>query len=472
MPKDLAQCSAAELWRLFRKRKASPVEVVRAVLDRIEKVNPAINAVSHLDADGALKAARASEKRWKKGDALSPLDGVPVTVKELVRVKGWPTLMGSRLVDPAGPWDSDAPAVARLREGGSVLLAQTTSPEYGHKGATESPLHGITRNPWNLAKTPGGSSGGAAAAVVAGFGPLAIGTDGGGSIRLPSAFCGLVGLKPTFGRVPAWPASLTNTLSNTGPMTRTAEDAALMMNQIARYDARDDMALPDDELDYKRALKGKLKGLKAVWIRSFGDHWIDPEVEKTARAAVRTLEELGVKVRERSVPDAGTPEPRMVWWTLWIAALQRLLQQFPQERHDQFDPSLKWMADEGRKVTLDQYVEAHANLRKIGHAWNTLLAETDLVLTPQLAVRAFDVGVRAPNGPDGQPNLMWSPYTAVFNMTRHPAINIPAGLTRDRLPIGLQAVAAHGRDGLLLRVAHRLMEARPFAVPDLPLKRA
>lgn len=471
MSKDLTQVTAAGLWHLYRKRKVSPVDTVRAILDRIEKTNPAINALSHLDADNALRAARASEKRWKKGKALSPLDGVPVTVKELVRVRGWPTLMGSRLVDPAGPWDFDAPSVARLREGGAILIAQTTSPEYGHKGITESPLHGVTRNPWDLARTPGGSSGGAAASVAAGFAPLAIGTDGGGSVRIPSAFCGLVGLKPTFGRVPAWPASMVNTLSNVGPMARTAEDAALMMNLIARHDPRDDMALPDNNVDYRHALKGKLKGLRAVWIRNFGKHWIDPDVDRPVRAALRTLGDLGVRIVEKPMPDCDTPEPARVWWTLWIGALQQLLAQYPAERHEAFDPSLKWMADEGRKIGLGDYVGAMADMRKIGHAWNLLLANTDLVLTPTMAVAAFDVGKRAPDGPDGEPNLMWSPYTATFNLTRHPAITVPAGLTRHGLPVGLQAVAAHGRDALLLRVANRLLEARPFAMPDLPVKR-
>ncbi|MBL8675491.1 MAG: amidase [Rhodospirillales bacterium] len=465
---DLSACTAAELMTLFDKRKASPVEALDAVLKRVDAVNPRINAISHLDAEGARKAARASEKRWKKGEALSPLDGVPASIKELIRVRGWPTLMGSKMVDPAGPWDIESPAVTRLREGGAVLFAQTTSPEYGHKGVTESPLHGITRNPWNLAKTPGGSSGGSAAAVVAGMGPISLGTDGGGSVRLPAAFCGLVGLKATFGRVPAWPPSLTDTLANTGPMTRTALDAAMTMNLIGRYDAMDDTALPDDGVDYVMALKGKLKGLKAAWIGRIGDHWIDPEVEKNARDAARTVKSLGVKLVEREAPDTGAPDPRAVWWTHWIGAEQRLLSMFPAEKHASMDESLRWMADEGRKVTSDQYVEARQHARRIGQAWNLLLAEFDVVLMPTLAVRAFDTGMRAPDGPDGKPNFMWSPYTALFNLTRHPAISVPSGLTSDGLPTGLQIVAAHGRDALLLRVADKLLAERPFRVPPLP----
>jgi aspartyl-tRNA(Asn)/glutamyl-tRNA(Gln) amidotransferase subunit A len=201
---ELTQLTAAELSRLYRKGKASPVETMKAVLARTARINSEINALCHVDIEPSLKAARESERRWKKGKPLSPIDGVPVSIKELVRVKGWAASMGSKLTDKT-PADADAPAVARLREAGAIVFAQSTSSEYGHKGVTDSPLHGITRNPWNTERTPGGSSGGAGAAVAAGLGPLAIGTDGGGSVRIPSSFNGLVGIKATFGRVPAWP---------------------------------------------------------------------------------------------------------------------------------------------------------------------------------------------------------------------------------------------------------------------------
>ncbi len=243
MTDDLTQLSAAQLSRLYARGKLSPVEAMKAVLARADKVNPAINALCLVDADAALAAARASERRWKKGKELSPLDGVPVSIKELIRTRGWPARMASRLTDPA-PADRDAPAVARLREAGAILFAQTTSSEYGHKGVTDSPLHGLTRNPWNLERTPGGSSGGAGAAVAAGLGPIALGTDGGGSVRLPSSFNGLVGLKATYGRVPAWPPGLNGDLANTGPMARTALDCAMVMNAIARPDPLDATELP------------------------------------------------------------------------------------------------------------------------------------------------------------------------------------------------------------------------------------
>ena len=260
----------------------------------------------------SLAAARASEKRWKKGKPLSPLDGVPVSIKELVRVKGWPASMGSKLTDKT-PADADAPAVARLREAGAIVFAQSTSSEYGHKGVTDSPLHGITRNPWNTDHTPGGSSGGAGAAVAAGLGPIAIGTDGGGSVRIPSSFNGLVGLKATFGRVPAWPPSMTGDLSNTGPMARTALDCALMMNAIARPDARDAYGLPADDTDYAKKLDGKLKKLKVGFVLRFGEHPLDIEVAAHGDQGRQAVRGAGLQGRggRRALPlSRGRPHLR------------------------------------------------------------------------------------------------------------------------------------------------------------------
>ena len=281
---DLTQTSAGELSDLFRSRSASPVEALTAILGRAEAVNPSINALTLIDAEPALAAARASEARWRRGEPLSRLDGVPVSIKELVRTKGWPHTMASLLTDKT-PAAEDAPAVARLREAGAIVYAQNTSPEYGFKGVTNSPLHGVTRNPWNLDLTPGGSSGGSGAAVAAGLGPLAVGTDGGGSVRIPSAFCGLVGLKATYGRIPAWPPSMHGDLANTGPMTRTTLDCALMLNEMSRPDARDPFPAQPEEKDYTIGLDRGVKGLKIGLVMKFGDVYLDPEVEALVSAA-------------------------------------------------------------------------------------------------------------------------------------------------------------------------------------------
>lgn len=466
MSDDLTQLTAARLSALYRKGKASPVETLKAVLKRTERLNPVINAFRHIDDDAASKAARASERRWKKGEPLSPIDGVPVSIKELVRVKGWAASMGSKLTDKT-PVEEDAPAVARLREAGAIVFAQSTSSEYGHKGITDSPLNGITRNPWNIERTPGGSSGGAGAAVAAGLGPIAIGTDGGGSVRIPASFNGLVGLKATFGRVPAWPPSMTGDLSNTGPMCRTALDCALMMNAISRPDMRDAYGLPADDINYAKKLDGDLKKLKVGFILRFGDHPIDIEVAAHVTKAAKQFSALGCKVEEAQMPFPHADASR-AFVVHWLSALQRLLQLFPESRHGEFDPNLLASAKAGLRYSLQDVVNAQVTRRDLAIAWSRFFAKYDLLLTPTIAVQPFEAGKNLPQGPDGKGNALWSPYTATFNMTRHPAASVPCGLSRDGLPVGLHIVAGHYRDALVLRAAARYSETNPMTFPDLP----
>ena len=254
MSEELCFMSATQLIRKYRNKKLSPVEVARAVLDRIAKFDGKLNAFCHIDEEGVMNMARHSEARWQKGEPKGLVDGVPVSIKDLLLTAGWPTMFGSKTTDPDQDWNEDAPSVARLREHGAILLGKTTTPEFGHKFITVSPLTGVTRNPWNLEKSPGGSSGGAGVAAAMGFGPLAIGTDGGGSVRIPSSWSGVYGFKSTFGRVPAYPRGSFGTLSHAGPMTRTVEDAALMMTVIAEPDPRDWYALPPESRDYRIGL--------------------------------------------------------------------------------------------------------------------------------------------------------------------------------------------------------------------------
>src|SRR6185437_2384632 len=234
-----------------------------------------LNAFCVVDADRALRAARESEARWMRGTPVGLLDGVPVSIKDLLLTTGWPTLRGSRTVDADQTWNEDAPAVARLREHRAILLGKTTTPEFGWKAVTDSALTGITRNPWSPGKTPGGSSGGAAVAVATGMGALAVGTDGGGSIRIPAGFTGIFGLKPSFGRVPAWPLSLFGTVSHVGPMTRSVEDAALVLDVISKPDVRDWFALPYDERDYRDGLDDGVDGLRIAFAPTLGGAKVD-----------------------------------------------------------------------------------------------------------------------------------------------------------------------------------------------------
>ncbi|MCA3712146.1 MAG: amidase, partial [Phenylobacterium sp.] len=321
MTQDLTRASASELSGLYGARKASPVEVLEAVLDKAARLNPVLNALPLIDAEEARAQARASEARWAKGEPLSPIDGVPVSIKELIKVKGWPLTMASQLTDKA-PQTEDATTVSRLREAGSVIFASNSSPEYGFKGVTDSPLNGITRNPWNTERTPGGSSGGAGAAVAAGLGPLSIGTDGGGSVRIPAACTGLVGLKATYGRIPAWPASMHGDLANTGPMTRTTRDAALMLNVLKGADVRDPLALPPTDVDFVAGLDRSLKGLKVGLVLRFGDFFLDPEVEAAVLNAADRFRTLGCEVVPIT-PPTENGETGRVFVAHWFAALQR-----------------------------------------------------------------------------------------------------------------------------------------------------
>ncbi|MEE8488689.1 MAG: amidase family protein, partial [Acidimicrobiia bacterium] len=267
---DIPALTAVELAASYRSRELSPVETANALLDRIETFDGALNAFCHLDPDETMTQARASEDRFAAGQPLGPLDGIVVAIKDIFLTKAWPTLKGSRLVNPAQPWKHDAPAVARLREGGAVLIGKTTTPEFGWKGITDSPLTGITRNPWDTNRTPGGSSGGSAAALAIGMSPLALGTDGGGSIRIPGAFTGTVGLKPTFGRVPYWPMSPFGTLAHAGPMARTVEDAALLFQVLAGYDPRDWTALPTNTVDFRAGLEDGVAGRRVAFSLTLG----------------------------------------------------------------------------------------------------------------------------------------------------------------------------------------------------------
>ncbi|TMH60291.1 MAG: amidase, partial [Betaproteobacteria bacterium] len=292
MTADLCALSATALLDAYRKHELSPVEVTRAVLERIGKLNPVLNAFN-LVSQRAMDDAKASEARWMSGQPKGLLDGVPVSIKDIILTKGWPTLRGSKTVDPKGPWNDDAPATARLREHGAVLLGKTTTPEFGWKGVTDSPLTGITRNPWDPKKTPGGSSGGAAAAVASGMGPLAVGTDGGGSIRIPCSFTGLFGLKASFGRVPAWPLSPFGTVAHVGPITRSVSDAALMLNVLALPDARDWHALPFDARDWRTGLDQGISELRIAYSPDLGYAKVDADVAALVRKALDVFTDLG-----------------------------------------------------------------------------------------------------------------------------------------------------------------------------------
>lgn len=460
MSDDIHELTAADMSERFRTRDLSPVEVAETLLGRIEALDADINAFCHLDAESTLDQARASEARWLDGSPLSPLDGVPVAVKDLLVTKGWPTLRGSKVVDPAGPWDEDAPSVARLKEAGAVMLGKTTTPEFGWKGTTEGPLTGVTRNPWNRAKTPGGSSGGSSAALAARLAPLALGTDGGGSIRIPASFAGVFGLKPSYGRVPAYPLSPFGTLAHVGPMTRTVRDAALMMNQLARPDARDWYHVPGAAADYTELLETGMKGARIAFSPRLGyADKIVPEVESLVAAAVKRFEEMGAAV-ELADPDlADAPG---VFRTLWWAGAGFALGGLPEEKKKLLEPALRHVVEEGAGVSLREYLTANATRGSIGSRMRVWMEDWDFLITPAVATPAFDTGLILPFDDDGNAWMSWTPFSFPFNLTQQPAASVPCGFTRDGLPVGLQIVGRMFDDARVLAAAHAYEAAHPL----------
>ena len=463
MSSDLLTISAVDLLEAYRTKRVSPVDVTRAVLQQIDILNPVLNAFCFVAPD-ALAMAGQSEARWMSGEPKGPLDGVPVSIKDILLTRGWPTLRGSRTVDPAGPWIHDAPAVARLRESGAVLLGKNTTPEFGWKGVTDSPLTGITRNPWNPAKTPGGSSGGGAAAVAAGMGPLTLGTDGGGSIRIPCAFTGLFGLKPSFGRVPAWPLSPFGTVAHVGPMTRSVHDAALLLNVISRPDARDWFALPADMRDYLEGLDDGVSGWRIAYSPDLGYADVDPEVAALVKQGVMRFVALGARVEEVNPGIAGAAE---IFRRHWYSGAAYLLRNFTPEQKALMDPGLVEVAEQGAQIGMLELVDAVQKRGALGTAMNQFHEQYDLLLTPALPLAAFDAGREVADVMKENRWTEWTPFSYPFNLTQQPAASIPCGLTRAGLPVGLQIVGPRYEDARVLRAARAFESVQPIPMPDV-----
>lgn len=464
MTDDIALTTANGLTKLYRKGELSPLEATRAALDRIERHNARLNAFNLVAAETALAEAAQSEERWRLGAPRGPLDGVPVSVKDILLTKGWPTLRGSKAVSPEQAWDEDAPVVARLREHGAVLLGKTTTPEFGWKGVTDSPRDGVTRNPWDPRKTPGGSSGGAAAALAAGMGPLALGTDGGGSVRIPAGFTGVFALKATFGRVPAYPLSPFGTLANVGPMTRSVTDAALFLNVMAEPDLRDAYSLPYEGSDFLHGLNDGIEGLKIAFSPTLGGHSVDPEIAALVAKAVETLGRLGAEIVEAEPDTAGADR---VFRLHWYAGAANLLRSFDDAAQAEIDPGLREIAAEGAGYSLLDYLAAVKRREELIIAANTFHQTYDLLVTPSLPIPAFDAGVEVPPGSGMERWPDWTPFSYPFNLTQQPAASVPCGLTRAGLPAGLQIVGPRFAESLVLRAARALEVAAPWGFPDL-----
>ena len=461
----LPRMTAAELTAEYALRRLSPVEAIEALFSWIDRVNPYLNAYCWLDRNAAVEAAKASEARWARAEPVGPLDGVPVSVKDLSLTAGWPTRRGSIAIPSDRLWTDDAPSVARCREAGAVLFGKTTVPELGAKGVTRSRLHGVTRNPWDLSRTPGGSSGGAAASVASFMGPVALASDGAGSIRNPAALTGVFGFKPSYGVVPDYPPSYLGSLAVVGSITRTVRDAAATMSVISRMDARDPHAVPFDSDSFLEGLEDGIAGLRVAYSPTLGYAAVDPEIAASSDEACCVLEGLGARVtRVESVVE----DPSAVIDTLMAAGLANAFVELGLDENDhaQMDTGLVGMARRGAGMSALDYLEARRRREAIGTAMRLFLNDYDLLVTPMMPIAAFDADA---DGPDDlpEPTSNWKPFSGLFNLTKQPAAAVPCGLTRAGLPIALQIIGPIFGDALVMRAARAFEGAQPFASPRL-----
>jgi aspartyl-tRNA(Asn)/glutamyl-tRNA(Gln) amidotransferase subunit A len=455
----LHDLSAHELSSAYRSRQVSPVEVTRAALSRIEAWEKKINAMYVVDAEGALAMAAASQERWRQGTPLTAIDGVPITIKDNIAVRGIPTPVGTAAGDMT-PSAFDAPPSARVREAGCVLLGKTTMPDFGMLASGVSSLHGTTRNPWNLSRNPAGSSSGAGAAIVAGYGPLAIGTDIGGSVRLPAAYTGIFALKPSLGRVPIHPPYLGRA---TGPLTRTVTDAALLMSALSKPDARDYMSLPYQEIDWTGSLVGDLKGMKLGLMLEAGVG-LKPQaaVRRAIEAAAATFSAAGAVVE--TVAPFVTPDMLMGLDRFFQARLLADYQLLPAERQAKVHPFIVAWCRRAEGLNAVDALRALGQIFLMREKAVAAIQNYDFLLSPTSPITAYPADEATP-GNDPEKPFEHIGFTAPFNMSEQPACSICAGYDEEGLPIGLQIVGHRFDDAGVLRVARAYETLRPPLQP-------
>lgn len=448
----------------YRKGELSPVEVIRAALSRAEDINPPCNAFSFLDAGGALDAARAAEKRWRTGEPLSPIDGIPATLKDIVHVAGWAVRYGSRTTD-AAPVRQDAPSVSKLRKAGAVFLGQTTTPEYGWKAVTDSPAFGITRNPWDETRTPGGSSGGAAVAAACGAGVLHLGTDGGGSIRIPASFTGIVGHKPSYGRVAAYPPSSFGTVAHIGPMTRTVADAAIMLDVMSGRDLQD-WTQPPMSFSPVSASGIEWAGKRIGYWKVPCVGGVDPCVATSIESVLADLEAAGAAVVEITLPYQN--DLLEIFYRHWYVGAANRLSSIDPTRHAELDSGFVNAARIGLNYSSVERMAAEVKRSQYGAAMDALLSDFDFLMSPSVPVLPFEAGNDVPPGNEAESWVEWSSFSFPINLSQQPACSVPCGFSQDGLPIGMQIVGGRGADASVLSAAltYEAMYPDRFLRPD------
>jgi aspartyl-tRNA(Asn)/glutamyl-tRNA(Gln) amidotransferase subunit A len=466
MSDDLLRMTAMDLLERYRTKELSPVEAAETMLGQIERLDKHTNAYCLVDPDTTLALARESEERYRQGEPAGLVDGIPVAVKDVFLTPMWPTRKGSKTVNPETTLGKESPSTAALRRHGYVPLGKTTTPEFGWKGVTDSPLTGVTNNPWDPRKTSGGSSGGSAAAVALGMGPVALGTDAGGSIRIPAGFCGIVGHKPTYGEVPHWPPPPYGSLAHAGPMTWTVADAALMMNVLTEADPRDSQAAPRRGIDYLDQLDQGVKGLRVAFSPTLGYVDLDPEVDAAVKRAAGLFEELGATVVEA---DPGFPDPLGAFGHLFYGGAANAMRDIGPKKRALMDQELVKVAEKAAQRSMMDYLAAANERMAVSERMSLFHTKYDLLLTPTLPITAFTTGREVP---EDWPNTRWptwTPFTYPFNMTGQPALSVPCGFSSDGLPIGLQIVGPRFEDKRVLQAGYAYQQAAPLTDrrPDL-----
>lgn len=458
---DLAYTSAVDLATAIRTRQLSPREVVKALLSRIEQLNPRLNAYVTVPAEEALCAADRAEQAVMRGDKLGPLHGVPLHVKDNLLVAGSRTTFGSKLFEK-NISNVDCPAVKRLREAGMIVVGRTNTPEFGWKGVTDNRVFGITRNPWNPALTPGGSSGGAAAAVAAGLGPIGAGTDGGGSLRIPASFCGVFGFKPSFGRVPNAPGSGGAILRHIGTITRTVGDMAAALDVMAGPDPSDLLSLPAPRVGYTAELNNGVKGRRIAYCPDLGYAKVEPEVAAICQGAAQRLSAAGAHVEEIQLD---WQDPYHAWSVFFFGTAAASVEQKLSTHGELLDPGFRKVVDRGLQLRGVDFANALAGRHEFWERVRQVYATYDLLVSPTLAVPPFAVGQDDADPLNGRKldPLQWTQFTYPFNLTGQPAASVPAGWTKAGLPVGLQIIGDRYADLLVLQASRAFEQIQPWA---------
>ena len=459
--------SATELRRRIAGKEISPVEVTRRALDKAAVEQDRLNSFAHLVPEAALAAARQAEDAVVTGDSLKLLHGLPLSVKDLTAAKGLKFEFGSRTM-VGNVAAADAPAVERAKAAGAIVIGKTTTSEFGCKPVGDSPLTGITRNPWNTSKTPGGSSAGATASVAAGITPFALGTDGGGSIRIPCSFTGLAGLKGQFGRVPVWPVAATPTLAHVGPIARTIEDAALLFAAIAGHDARDPSAVAGPVPDVLGACRAGAAGLRIAYSPTFGYARPDADVARVVGAAAATFETLGCSVDQvEHVFD----DPGELWTSEFYAGIGTRLREFVEREPELLDPAVAAILNEALAQDMRGYYDKVFARYAFRDRVRTLFETYDLLVSPVLPVASLDVGLNRPAHHGAGNPLTWVAYTYPFNLTGQPAATVCAGFGDDGMPVGLQIAGRAFGEYDVVRAAAAFEQTQPAGYNTIVYRR-